>query len=200
VLQWVTAVGKPRTLSLEAVREVLAGQQTAVFRCAHHLVLGSAARPACVASGASQPNICASTPAGVCRACSPRLCLSLSSIATITQSGRWTSSARCVSERTRAFRLTPSSLWPSRVLTTPSGECRGESSMMSGSAACALLSLGALPGLRHPRSCRAELCPTRCCSGAITRRRRSPGWAPRSATGLRLWLSGEGPMHGTARR
>ena len=57
-LQWVTAVGKPRTLSLEAVREVLAGQQTAVFRCAHHQVLCRAAKLACGALGAAPPDMC----------------------------------------------------------------------------------------------------------------------------------------------
>ena len=98
VLQWVTAVGKPRTLSLEAVREVLAGQQTAVFRCAH-ITRCCAVRPSWRA-GPWVPHCltCAPRTAGVYRACNRRLCHSRSSIGTATQSGRWTWCARRVPE------------------------------------------------------------------------------------------------------
>ena len=87
-VEWVSGAAKPRMLRLAAVKDVVAGQTTAVFRSAR------CSSPPALQELRSAPF------EGACQGCISQVCLSPSFIASRTaQSARWTSSARSVQQR-----------------------------------------------------------------------------------------------------
>ena len=118
-LEWVSGAAKPRTLRLAAVKDVIAGQTTAVFRSARNF------SPPALA----EFELSCALREGACQGFTSQACLSPSFIASPTaQSARWTLYAR-------SARICRDTLGCGTESRTP-GRMRSNSN--SGTMACAL--------------------------------------------------------------